>query len=104
MQDVISYEITSTEPLQVREFVPGEGQLLGDMFMRSALEVLIKNSIPGFADNAKLDHAALDSEIETIWKEARRTTSHAMTDKRWARRWRLQHLDGSAGRLATVSG
>ena len=72
--------------------------------MRSALEVLIKNRIPGSADNANLDHAALDSEIETIWEAACDAPSHMMDDNRWAHRWRLQHLDGSAGRLVMVSG
>ncbi|KAL2016811.1 hypothetical protein VTK56DRAFT_2980 [Thermocarpiscus australiensis] len=77
--DVISYEITSLDLLIVREIVSGEGQLLGDMFMKSALVALIKSRVQeDHGGNADLDLAALEDEIEAVWDRVCRLQGHTM--------------------------
>jgi hypothetical protein len=101
---VISYEITSIDPLAVREFVCGEGQLLGDMFMRGALEALIKDSIPGYATNANLNQVALDREIEEAWQRVSRLLSSTMRAASWSHRLQLRSVDGSAEGSVVIRG
>ncbi|KAK3305900.1 uncharacterized protein B0T15DRAFT_213985 [Chaetomium strumarium] len=103
--DVISYEITSLEPLTVREIVSGEGQLLGDMFMKSALVALIKSRVQeDYRDNADLDLADLDNEIEAVWDRVSKIQGNTMRRAGWCHRLDITYVDGRIGRQVVLSG
>ncbi|KAK3305068.1 uncharacterized protein B0T15DRAFT_188117 [Chaetomium strumarium] len=103
--DVISYKITSLETLTVREIVSGEGQLLGDMFMKSALVALIKSRVQeDYRDNADLDLADLDNEIEAAWARVSRIQGNTMRRAGWCHRLDITYVGGRLGRQVVLSG
>lgn len=98
MQDVITYEIMSLSPLSLEECVPGNGKLLGDMFMRGALADLIKRRVAAAADdcsaNANVDNRWLDCEIEKAWVEVGETPGFHLIQQSWAHIVEVKYLDG----------
>ena len=101
---MISYEVTSLGPLTVRELVCGEGKLVGDIFMRGALEALIKRNIPGYDNSPNLDQVALDREIEKAWGTIRQQRKDTLLSSGWRYVVQTRHRDGSPGQPITVLG
>jgi hypothetical protein len=77
-QDVISYEITSLSPVAVKECVPGEGQLLGDMFMIAAFTTLVKHKAHQCLYPSLIEEAALDAEIKRAWQLVQNMPRHEL--------------------------
>jgi hypothetical protein len=102
---VISYEVIKLNPLTVREIVSGEGQLLGDMFMKSALVALIKSRVHEvYGSLTDVDLAALDEQIEKLWHRTRTILGSTMMRPVWSHRVKIEYLDGSLGTPVVVSG
>ncbi|GAB1312419.1 hypothetical protein MFIFM68171_02629 [Madurella fahalii] len=90
--DVISYKVTSLSPIGVKECVPGEGRLLGSMFLRPTFEAWIKTEVARHlgADREVIDIARLDSEIEVAWTAAHGVAADALgTWSHWMRIWHI---------------
>ncbi|KAK4234783.1 hypothetical protein C8A03DRAFT_37410 [Achaetomium macrosporum] len=67
--DLISYELESLAPPRIRECVPGEGDLLGDMFLRVTLRRFVKAEVANQVDMRLVDQAILDAEIDRAWEQ-----------------------------------
>lgn len=84
--------------MSLEECVPGNGKLLGDMFMRSALADLIKRRVAAAADdssaNTNVDNRWLDCEIEKAWVEVRETSGFHLIQQSWAHIVEVKYLDG----------
>lgn len=69
--DIGSYEVTSLSPLTVRECVPGESQLCGAIYLRSAFSSLIDQRFATSAnlgDNANIDKERSVSQAGDFWE------------------------------------
>jgi hypothetical protein len=56
--------------MTVEEYVPGEGKLLGDMFMKSAFGSLVKEKLKEHLkayDDVTIDPTELATAIELLW-------------------------------------
>jgi hypothetical protein len=63
-QDLISYEVASLTPFKVRECVPGEGQLLGSMFLESSFRRFANEEVAKQVDMRRADRVMLNAEID----------------------------------------
>ncbi len=105
MQDVITYEIVSLSPLSLEECVPGNGKLLGDMFMRGALADLIKRRVAAAADcPANVDNRWLDGEVERAWNAVCAASGVQPTQPSWTHQVKVKHLDGQPPSIVVLAG
>lgn len=105
LQDVITYEIVSLSPLSLEECVPGNGKLLGDMFMKGALADLIKRRVAGAAAcPANVDNCWLDGEAEKAWNAISKAPIVRLTHPSWTHDVEVKHLDGQRPSSVVLSG
>jgi hypothetical protein len=93
---VVSYTLASTETGDVDECVPGEGALLGDMYMKDALLSLIKRDAQSYADVdniEELDSTKFQAEFDNFWREACRTPAGTGRDTE-VNDFKIQGADG----------
>ncbi|KAH6632292.1 hypothetical protein F5144DRAFT_533690 [Chaetomium tenue] len=98
--DFISYTINTLTPLTVRECVPGEGRLLGDMFMRRALlslAILKIESVLGVKVQAD-DLGFVEAEVGNVWEETLSEPAATLSNITYALKFKLQ--DGTDLRVA----
>ncbi|KAK4149244.1 hypothetical protein C8A00DRAFT_38165 [Chaetomidium leptoderma] len=102
--DVISYEIACLSPLIVKECVPGEARLLGDVFLKIGLGVLIKEQIEETDLGEDVDKVALQTEIEAAWNKVRDMEWKDLIKATWSLKVHVQRLSGGRQQRVILAG
>jgi hypothetical protein len=94
----------SLTPFGVRECVPGEGQLLGSMFLKPAFCQSAKDRVAGQVDMDFVDEADLDTEIQLAWERVESEGHRAVDRDNWSHTLRVSLSDGTLHRRIKLAG
>ncbi|KAK3296460.1 uncharacterized protein B0H64DRAFT_461666 [Chaetomium fimeti] len=95
--DFISYTVSSDTPLEVNECVSGKGRLLGDMFMKSALQSLIKAEAEARlgVDIANFNQHRFQAQVDKVWTNATLLQGGALDLADWSIEVLAERQDGA---------
>ncbi|KAK4040412.1 hypothetical protein C8A01DRAFT_35555 [Parachaetomium inaequale] len=104
--DFISYELASLTPFTVKECVPGEGGLYGDMFMKRALRSFLKQQVESTVGTniASVDWANCEAAVEKVWATVCAQKAEQMCDTSWSPPLEVCRLDGTLLSSVTLYG
>lgn len=91
-------------PLAVRECVPGEGQLLGGMFLESALGAFLREQLTSNLDGADVREADLENAIQKATKTIYSNAWNVLMDDNWTFRLGIRVAADAPGPSIILAG
>ncbi|KAK4239129.1 hypothetical protein C8A03DRAFT_32809 [Achaetomium macrosporum] len=93
--DIIPYIVKSSSPLELGDCVAGDGGLLGDMFMKSALVGMLWRQVAAQHNLSDIDKDHLESQMETAWATSRRHSYDDLGSPNWVVRLEVRRRSGA---------
>lgn len=97
-QDLGSYQVKKVFPLELEHHVPGNGGLLGDMFMKSAFNAMAKERLSCYkrCKNIRLiEEDAWQHTLEGAWRNTSRSSGDIMDSPNWFLRLPIRRRNGA---------